>query len=99
VAGVFFKQWAYTRRGDAAPSADGEGTLPKRLASPLVIAAAPEWLRSTPRGADARGVWIGLAFVAAMSAAWLAMARISRRDKLARDRRARYDGPSELFTE
>jgi hypothetical protein len=92
VAGVFFKRWAYARRPD--PDSTDEEMLPERLAPPLILAAQPDWLRkSEPAGPDLAGLWGGLGFVGLLGAVWLVLARVSRRDRLARARRARYDAP------
>jgi hypothetical protein len=98
VAGVFFKRWAYARRPDA-DAADGDD-LPERLAPPLLIAAEPDWLRTAaPTGPDLAGLWGGLGFVSVLGAVWFLLARASRRDRLARERQARYDAPLDNLAE
>lgn len=90
VAGLFLKKWAYSRRADP-PGDDADSPLPKRLAPPLVIAAEPVWLHPAPPPAGSREIWIGAAIAAVIAGVWFTLARVARRDRLARSRRARYD--------
>jgi hypothetical protein len=89
VAGIFFKKWAYARR----PDPDGSATSPERIAPPLMLAAEPEWLESAPAPRGDRGWWAGLAILAASLIVALVLWRTACRDRLARQRLARYDGP------
>lgn len=100
VAGVFFKKWAYARRSDNLEAkATGDGR-PVRLAPPLMIASEPEWLRaSEATGVSFRGLWGGVAFLGVAVLLWIVLARVSRRDQLARARRARYDAPLDKLAE
>lgn len=88
VSGIFFKKWAYARRPDGS---SGERALPSRIAPPLMLAAEPQWLQSTAAPRGNRGLWAGLAILGVGVAVWLVMLRTSRRDRLARQRLARYD--------
>jgi hypothetical protein len=98
ISGVFFKQWSYIRRTD--DEAVGQrGRPPKRLHPPLIVASTPQWLRTEPANREHRGVWAGLAFLAAFLVLIVALARVSRRDRLAQARRARYDSPLETIAE
>jgi hypothetical protein len=98
VAGIFFKRWAYARRSDDELTT--RDRLPETLAPPLVLAATPEWLRTTPAsGMGRRGLWGGAAFLAVVLMLWIVLAKISRGDRLARDRRACYDSPLENLAE
>lgn len=99
VAGIFFKKWSYARRSDDESSGDG---LPARLAPPLLLAAEPEWLQAAapaPAGPSHRGLWGGAAFAAVVAFLWIVLARVSRRDRLARAQRARYDASLENLAE
>jgi hypothetical protein len=87
VAGIFLKKWAYARR----PEADGAGALPERIAPPLMLAAEPIWLESAPAAPGDRGLWAGLAILAGGAVVALVLWRTARRDRLARQRLARYD--------
>jgi len=98
VAGVFFKRWAYARRtsGDLAD----KKRLPERLAPPLLLAAETQWLpTAAPSRADRRGLWLGLAFAAALAMLWIVLARVARRDRLARRRQMRYDASLDPIAE
>ena len=98
VAGIFFKRWAYARRADDEES--GDARLPARLAPPLMLAAEPEWLRTAaPAGPSRRGLWGGAAFAGVVAFLWIVLARVSRRDRLARAQRARYDASLENLAE
>jgi hypothetical protein len=61
------------------------------VAPPLVIAAEPERILPPPPP-DRRGqLWAGAAFALALICAWIAVARVARRDRLARSGPLRYD--------
>jgi hypothetical protein len=93
VAGVFFKTWAYTRRAGATGAM--ENPMPARLAPPVVLAAAPEWLRVVEAPRSDGSWWGGMAIVGLIAMAWIILARVARRDRLARAQHARYDAPLE----
>jgi len=98
VAGIFFKKWSYARRSDDEEA--GEDRLPARLAPPVLLAAEPEWLQSeSPAGPSHRGLWGGAAFAGVIAFLWIVLARVSRRDRLARAQRARYDASLENLAE
>jgi hypothetical protein len=98
VAGIFFKKWSYARRSDDEET-DGD-SLPARLAPPLLLAAEPEWLQAAaPAGPSHRGLWGGAAFAGVVAFLWIVLARVSRRDRLARAQRARYDASLENLAE
>jgi hypothetical protein len=97
VAGVFFKKWAYTRRADVPGVNDN--AVPARLAPPIMLAAAPEWLRLFEAPRSDRGLWGGIAILSLMAVVWMILARVARRDQLARAQRARYDAPLEKVAE
>jgi hypothetical protein len=98
VAGIFFKKWAYARRSDEGET--GDDHLPARLAPPLMLAAEPEWLQTAaPAGPSHRGLWGGAAFAGVVAFLWIVLARVSRRDRLARAQRARYDASLENLAE
>ncbi|MBA3482271.1 MAG: hypothetical protein H0T51_10690 [Pirellulales bacterium] len=99
VAGIFFKKWAYARRSDDEDET-GDNRLPTRLAPPLMLAAEPEWLQAAaPAGPSHRGLWGGAAFAGIVAFLWIVLARVSRRDRLARAQRARYDASLENLAE
>jgi hypothetical protein len=99
VSGVFFKKWAYARRTTDEPATRSR-RLPARLQSPLIIAAAPEWLPSAPPTADKfRGLLGGIGFVATILIIWIFAAGASRGDRIARWRRARYDSRLEKIAD
>jgi hypothetical protein len=98
MAGVFFKRWAYARRPAADPAAAEK--LPERLAAPLMLAAELQWLRPVETSAPVdRGLGAGIALAAALAVVWAFLARVARRDRLARQRRARYDAPLDQFSD
>jgi hypothetical protein len=98
VAGIFFKRWAYARRADEPTARNAK--MPERLAPPVLLAAEPQWLptQAATRPAN-RGLWAGAAFAGAVAAMWFILARVARRDRLARARQARYDAPLENLAE
>lgn len=98
VAGIFFKKWSYARRSD--DEASDNDSLPARLAPPLMLAAEPEWLQAAaPAGPSYRGLWGGAAFAGVVASLWIVLVRVSRRDRLARAQRARYDASLENLAE
>ncbi|HEX6961547.1 MAG TPA: hypothetical protein VF175_06745 [Lacipirellula sp.] len=99
IGGIFFKQWSYVRREDNA-AVSMKNRPPERLHPPLVVAAAPQWLRTTePATPQYRGLWAGLAFLAVFLVMVVTLLRVSRRDRLAQARQARYDSPLENIAE
>ena len=96
VSGIFFKKWLYARRPDGE-SADP--ATPSRIAPPLMLAVEPQWLQTTAAPRGNRGLWAGLAILGVGVAVWLVMLRTSRRDRLARQRLARYDEPLDNLLE
>jgi hypothetical protein len=99
VSGIFFKKWAYARRTTDDP-ATRRRRLPERLEPPLIIAAMPEWMASTPPTVEhLRGLLGGLGLVATILIIWIYVAAASRRVRMARSDRARYDSPLEKIAE
>ena len=91
VAGIFFKNWAYARRMVETSTSKNQQA---RIAPPLFLAAEPQWIRTAPNGAEHRWeIWAGGVFLVLFAGGWAVLARISRRDRLARLERARYDLP------
>jgi hypothetical protein len=98
VAGLFFKKWSYARRSDDQET--GGDSLPARLAPPVLLAAEPEWLQTAgPAGPSPRGLWGGAAFAGVVAVLWIILARVARRDRLARAQRARYDASLDKLAE
>jgi hypothetical protein len=72
-----------------------ENPMPARLAPPIVLAAAPEWLSVVEAPRSDGSLWGGMAILGLMALVWIILARVARRDRLARAQRARYDAPLE----
>lgn len=90
VSGIFFKKWAYARRPDHGAAVS---TAPARVAPPLMLAAEPQWLPAAMPVRSDRGLWAGIAILAASVVVAIILFRTARRDRLARRQLARYDGP------
>ena len=83
VSGIFFKSWLYRTREVVKPG-EGETGRQRRLYTPLILADAPTWLQVSESRQSPWALWGGIAFVLALAAMWLTMARSARRERRAR---------------
>ncbi|QDT00034.1 hypothetical protein [Adhaeretor mobilis] len=97
VAGFFFKKWRYRSRKPEEPSPrehSPRGSPQGQRAdfSPIVIGPTVQWVQpQTPASNKSWGVFAGVGFLVLMALLWVWLTKISRRDRIARNRQSRYD--------